>query len=142
MFFRHRPNEVELLFQILRIFTIRTIPDFHFLSKFLDDITKVRFLGLFKKPLSALVLCRQASTQLVKKSNLASAENMGPHCRIDRQKSSIKNKRFNQYQYCNAASHSLVRPNLIFRQSEIAACSQRTLGNNGYLNHPLATINV
>ena len=35
--FRHRPSEVELLFQLLRVFTIRHVPDFHFLRKFLDE---------------------------------------------------------------------------------------------------------
>ncbi len=34
---RHRPSEVELLFQLLRVFTIRHVPDFHFLRKFLDE---------------------------------------------------------------------------------------------------------
>lgn len=39
---RHRPNEVELLFDLLRVFTHRHIPDFQFLKKFLkDDVAKV-----------------------------------------------------------------------------------------------------
>ena len=41
--YRHRPSEnVKLLFQLLRVFTIRHVPDFHFLKKFLDeDVAKV-----------------------------------------------------------------------------------------------------
>lgn len=35
--FRHKPSEVELLFQLLLVFTIRHVPDFHFLRKFLDE---------------------------------------------------------------------------------------------------------
>ncbi|XP_078376381.1 transformation/transcription domain-associated protein-like isoform X4 [Oculina patagonica] len=36
-YIKHRPSEVELLFQLLRVFTIRHVPDFHFLRKFLDE---------------------------------------------------------------------------------------------------------
>ena len=42
---RHRPSEVELLFQLLRVFTIRHVPDFHFLRKFLDET--VAKVGVF-----------------------------------------------------------------------------------------------
>ncbi|XP_015774341.1 PREDICTED: transformation/transcription domain-associated protein-like [Acropora digitifera] len=34
---KHKPSEVELLFQLLLVFTIRHVPDFHFLRKFLDE---------------------------------------------------------------------------------------------------------
>ena len=37
VYFRHKPSEVELLFQLLLVFTIRHVPDFHFLRKFLDE---------------------------------------------------------------------------------------------------------
>ena len=41
-FCRHRPNEVELLFDLLRVFTHRHIPDFQFLKTFMkDDVAKV-----------------------------------------------------------------------------------------------------
>ena len=44
---RHRPSEVELLFQLLRVFTIRHVPDFHFLRKFLDEtVAKVSMFFL------------------------------------------------------------------------------------------------
>ncbi|RMX56332.1 hypothetical protein pdam_00004482 [Pocillopora damicornis] len=36
-YIKHKPSEVELLFQLLRVFTIRHVPDFHFLRKFLDE---------------------------------------------------------------------------------------------------------
>ncbi|CAH3023319.1 unnamed protein product [Porites evermanni] len=36
-YIKHRPTEVELLFQLLRVFTIRHVPDFHFLRTFLDE---------------------------------------------------------------------------------------------------------
>ncbi|XP_068742186.1 transformation/transcription domain-associated protein-like isoform X1 [Montipora capricornis] len=36
-YIKHRASEVELLFQLLRVFTIRHVPDFHFLRKFLDE---------------------------------------------------------------------------------------------------------
>eukprot|EP00794_Sanderia_malayensis_P003406 gene3406-3896_t len=39
-YIKHRPNEIELLFQLLRVFTARTVPSFHFLKKFLEDISK------------------------------------------------------------------------------------------------------
>ena len=42
---RHRPSEVELLFQLLRVFTIRHVPDFHFLRTFLDEkVAKVSLI--------------------------------------------------------------------------------------------------
>ena len=45
--FRHRPAEVELLFQLLRVFTIRHVPDFHFLKKFLDEtVAKVSWIRI------------------------------------------------------------------------------------------------
>lgn len=41
-FYRHRPSEVELLFDLLRVFTHRHIPDFQFLKKFMkEDVAKV-----------------------------------------------------------------------------------------------------
>ncbi|KAK2564815.1 Transformation/transcription domain-associated protein [Acropora cervicornis] len=36
-YIKHKPSEVELLFQLLLVFTIRHVPDFHFLRKFLDE---------------------------------------------------------------------------------------------------------
>ncbi|KAJ7354746.1 hypothetical protein OS493_030523 [Desmophyllum pertusum] len=36
-YIKHRASEVELLFQLLRVFTIRHVPDFHFLRKFLEE---------------------------------------------------------------------------------------------------------
>ena len=44
---RHRPSEVELLFQLLRVFTIRHVPDFHFLRKFLDETVAKVSLSVF-----------------------------------------------------------------------------------------------
>lgn len=46
-FCRHRPNEVELLFDLLRVFTHRHIPDFQFLKTFMkDDVAKVFILNI------------------------------------------------------------------------------------------------
>ncbi|XP_048580263.1 transformation/transcription domain-associated protein isoform X2 [Nematostella vectensis] len=36
-YIKHRPDEVEPLFHLLRVFTLRHVPDFHFLRKFLDE---------------------------------------------------------------------------------------------------------
>ncbi|KAL5007444.1 hypothetical protein ScPMuIL_016250 [Solemya velum] len=36
-YFKHHTNEIELLFQMLRCFSYRYIPQFHFLKDFLDD---------------------------------------------------------------------------------------------------------
>lgn len=48
--FRHKPSEVELLFQLLRVFTIRHVPDFHFLRKFLDETVAKVSKGLLPLP--------------------------------------------------------------------------------------------
>lgn len=41
-FCRHRPSEVELLFDLLRVFTHRHIPDFQFLKTFMkEDVAQV-----------------------------------------------------------------------------------------------------
>ncbi len=36
-YFRHHPNEIELLFHMLRCFTSRYIPQFQFFKDFLED---------------------------------------------------------------------------------------------------------
>lgn len=41
-FVKHRLGEIDVLFQLLRVYTVRSIPSFHFLKKFLEDICKVR----------------------------------------------------------------------------------------------------
>lgn len=46
-FVKHRLGEIDVLFQLLRVYTVRSIPSFHFLKKFLEDICKVRLLFLW-----------------------------------------------------------------------------------------------
>lgn len=42
-YFNHHPNEIELLFHMLRCFTSRYIPQFHFFKEFLEnEIAEVR----------------------------------------------------------------------------------------------------
>ena len=55
-FCRHRPNEVELLFDLLRVFTHRHIPDFQFLKAFMkDDVAKVFILTVNDQNFSKLL---------------------------------------------------------------------------------------
>lgn len=38
----HKPGETDILFQLLKVYTVRSIPSFHFLKNFLQSICKVR----------------------------------------------------------------------------------------------------
>ena len=40
----YKPSETEVLFQLLKVYTVRSIPSFHFLKNFLQDICKVHIL--------------------------------------------------------------------------------------------------
>lgn len=39
---QNKPGEIDVLFQLLKVYTIRSIPSFHFLKNFLEDVCKVR----------------------------------------------------------------------------------------------------
>ena len=40
-YLRHKPGEIEILFQLLKVYIVRSIPSFHFFKKFLEGVCKV-----------------------------------------------------------------------------------------------------
>lgn len=59
---QNKPGEIDVLFQLLKVYTIRSIPSFHFLKNFLEDVCKNYTVEEKRKVFFKFVDCFQDQT--------------------------------------------------------------------------------